>query len=118
MLWHFCCLPLPRLDRQGGWKTHAEQQKGAERGRSLLEQEGNHFGSNNTAADSTDYLLSLPQSVIQGNQLLLCSAGKERERRRDGSFQLTLILVPSSSGSGSDIISICEQEKQRRERGV
>lgn len=70
--------------------------------------------------------------IIWGNQLLLCFLGSKRchagswcytlERRsattRDTgrALRLTLIFVPSSSGSGSGIISIWEHRKQQKER--
>lgn len=70
--------------------------------------------------------------IIWGNQLLLCFLGSKcchagswcytLERRwtttRDTgrALRLTLIFVPSSSGSGSGIISIWEHRKQQKER--
>lgn len=106
-----CC----RVDWQGGWKTHAEQQKGNEKGEQPF---WSRKGTTLTLIIHCHWFHWLSpfshwKCVIQGNQLLLCSVGEECKWDQDSSFQLTLIFVPSSSGSGSDIISICEQKKKK-----
>ena len=98
-------------------------------------QEGNHFGSNNTvplislissflrlkvyySGKSAAVVFALNETAptsgdgahSRGRGLWPCKGNARRV------LQLTLIFVPSSSGSGSGIISIWEDRKQSRKR--
>lgn len=115
-------------------KAHTEWQ-GKKRGGTVAgtwAQERNCSDSNNTLP-----LISLISSflwlkvyyseksaavVFAWNETLPTWVAIERRSRSTGlhtwrALQLTLIFVPSSSGSGSGIISIWEHRKQQKERG-